>query len=127
MTEKELKNIQAPSKSEITARRRKVNTTIFTTLMAIFNLAYTIILVLVIVVGMGYLIKAMNLDFTSESGNEFWGKAIGIISVVGAIVLGLFLNKMLIRAVIKIFNLENKLDKSYVDHAFGRDKKYRTL
>lgn len=122
MTEEELKKINAPDKTQISPKKRKINTSVFTVVMTILNLVYTVCLVFLIMLGCLWAINEYKIGMSSEDAIATTSKIVLWVSVIGGIVLGFFLSKLLNRLFIKLFKLEDKLEKSYVDRVFGRDK-----
>nr|WP_318681584.1 hypothetical protein [uncultured Treponema sp.] len=122
MTEEELKGINAPDKTQISPKKRKINTSVFTVVMTILNLVYTVCLVFLIMLGCLWVVNEYKIGMSSEDAIATTSNIVLWVSVISGIVLGFFLSKLLNRLFIKLFKLEDKLEKSYVDRVFGRDK-----
>ncbi|MCQ2611784.1 MAG: hypothetical protein MJ169_08550 [Treponema sp.] len=118
MTEEELKNIDAPEKdAPVSKNRKNVNTIIFTIISGIFNLAITIGLCFGLIFLVVYI---CNRHFFQVGDANI--KFILWPCVIAGIALGYFINFMLCRLVIKLFKMEDKLDRDFALKYLGKEK-----
>lgn len=122
MDEQKLKDIKAPEENgELSPKRKRINTYIFTVISSIFNLAITIAIVFGLILLISWTVHQMNPEMTQEAFSKLvkpimWGSvAIGIASSFA-------LQNLLVKLVIKGFKLQDKLDHSFVVRYCGEKK-----
>lgn len=121
MEEKDFSNIEAPKKGEITPKRKRVYTGIFTMINCIFNLVFAVAFTFILILFLSWLIHAMNANITQEEFSKYvkpimWG------SVIAAVAGTFALQKLITRAIIKGFKMQNKLEASFVERYCGTKK-----
>lgn len=114
MNEKQLKDIEAPSQEEISKKKRRINTAVFSVLSCIFNLVCTVVIVFALILGFSYGLHRMMPSITQEEFSKYikpimWG------SVIIGIVCGYVLQGLLVKAIILGFKMQNKLEENFVN------------
>ncbi|MBQ0162680.1 MAG: hypothetical protein KBS84_05910 [Treponema sp.] len=112
MTEEELKNINAPTKEEISEKKKKINTYIFVAVSSIFNLVFTCALCFAFLF-LAYF--CINSIFKPEQ--ETLAKFQSLI-MWGAVIIAIFISftfqKWLTKVIIRGFKLQGKLQPDFV-------------
>ncbi|WP_318660904.1 hypothetical protein [Treponema sp.] len=111
MDEQKLRDIEPPKKGEITPKQKRINTFIFMFVGALFNLVITFGFGIGFMLLIWFVINKMNPAFSKDSlvTPIMW------VSVIGAIAVSFNLQKIVFRAVIKGFKLQDKLEKDFLD------------
>lgn len=123
MNKEELKNIQAPKKENgLTYKQRRMNTYIFTAVSSIVNLFFMIALTVALLCGFSILLRTIKVGITEEEFSKYTEYLMWA-AVIGSIAFSLWIQKFVIRLVIKIFKWEYKFDESFVEKYCGKKKK----
>ena len=115
MDGQKLKDIQPPKKDgELTEKQKRRNTYIFTVIMSLFNLVFTIVIVFGLILLSSMIVRSVSPDMNQETFSKFV-KTIMWISVIIGISCSFIFQNLLVKIIIKGFKLENKLEKIFVD------------
>lgn len=119
MNEQDFKNIEAPSKSELTLKQKRTRTYIFTAIASLINLVFTIALVFGLIILFTVIVAQMHLEVAQDS-------KIGSFIMWPAVVIGIFasfkLQNLAIKGAIKLFKLQDKLEPTFVDRYLNGKK-----
>ena len=122
MDEQKLKDIKAPEKiNGITDKRRQINTYIFTGVSSICNLFFMVALVFLFIVLFTKIFGYFNSTSTQDEFAKYTNTIMWL-GVISGISLSLFLQKFIIRTVIKVFKLQDKFEKNFVEKYCGPKK-----
>lgn len=117
MDEQKLKDIEAPKKDGgLTIKQKRLNTYIFTAVSSILNLFFMVALVFLLIF---WAVRSIAPKMTQEEFSK-WVTPIVWFSVIVGISFSLFIQKYVIRFVIKIFKLENKFEQTFVEKYCGK-------
>lgn len=122
MDEQKLKDIEPPKKQNgLTEKQKRRNTYIFTMIMSLFNLMFTIILVVALILLSSVVIHRMNPGMDQETFSKFvkpimWG------SVIIGITCSFLFQNLLVKVIITGFKLENKLEQNFVERYCKKKK-----
>lgn len=120
MDEQKLKDIEAPKKDGgLTIKQKRLNTYIFTAVSSILNLFFMVALVFLLILFTSWAVRSIAPNMTQEEFSK-WVTPIMWFSVIVGISFSLFIQKYVIRFVIKIFKLENKFEQTFVEKYCGK-------
>lgn len=119
MTEEEYKNIQAPSKEQISEKRKKANSAILSVIGNILNLAFAFMIACILI----FLTVKVFAGPLSGIQSDFLRRLISLwIPVIIGIAGGFFIQHGLIWIIIRVFKLEDKLEDSFLSHYRKKEK-----
>lgn len=118
MTEEEYKNIEAPSKAEITQRQRKINTGIFSVVGNIIFLgtSFGIACVFIFLFSKTFSNQLTSMNYYMQQLIALW------IPVAIGLACGFGIQHGLTWLIIHGFKLQDKLEESFVAHYKKKDK-----
>lgn len=120
MDEQKLKDIEAPKKEGgVTLKQKRINTYIFTAVSSILNLFFMIALVFGLIFFVTWIFRTLTPNMTQEEFSK-WVNPIMWFSVILGIWFSLFIQKYVIRFVIKVFKWEEKFELTFVEKYLGK-------
>ena len=118
--EQKLKDIEAPKKEGgVTLKQKRINTYIFTAVSSILNLFFMIALVFGLIFFVTWIFRTLTPNMTQEEFSK-WVNPIMWFSVILGIWFSLFIQKYVIRFVIKVFKWEEKFEPTFVEKYLGK-------